>query len=385
MASGKASSLRTLARLFLRLGASAFGGPAAHIALLHDEVVLRRRWLTEQHFLDLMGATNLIPGPNSTEMVMHVGFERRRVKGLILSGACFILPAALIVGALAWAYVRYGTTPAARSLLYGVEPVVIAVVAQALFGLGRTAVKNVLLAALGAAVFALYFLGVNEIALLIGGGVLLMVLHAVRSRRARGAAAVLPLGVLPFGVLPGMKFAAAAVAVQADLVRLFLVFLKTGALLFGSGYVLLAFLRNDLVVQHGWLTGSQLVDAVAIGQLTPGPVFTTATFVGYLIAGMPGAVLATVAIFLPSFFFVGLLNPLIPKLRGSPLAAAFLDGINVCALALMAGVTYQLGRTALIDPLTVAIAGASLALLLRLRVNSTWLILGGAALGLAFR
>ncbi|MFL5801625.1 MAG: chromate efflux transporter [Roseiflexaceae bacterium] len=372
-------ALGEVAGLALRLGCTAFGGPAAHIAMLRDEVVERRRWLSDAHFLDLLGATNLIPGPNSTEMVIHIGYLRAGWRGLIVGGVCFILPAALIVLALAWAYVAYGATPAATWLLYGVKPVIIAVVVQALWGLGRSAVKSRLLGAVGLAVLALYLLDVNEIALLLGGGVLVMLIANLRrlrgAGRGRGLAAALLLGA------PNALLALAAGA-PVSLATLFLTFLKIGAVLYGSGYVLLAFLRNDFVERLGWLTDRQLLDAVAIGQVTPGPVFTTATFIGYIVAGAPGAALATVGIFLPSFLFVALTNPLIPRLRRSAWMGAFLDGVNVAAVGLMVAVTWELGRAAIVDWLTLALALIAAVLLLRFKVNSTWLIAGGGAAGL---
>ena len=308
-------ALGEVARLALRLGVTAFGGPAAHIAMLRDEVVERRRWLSDAHFLDLLGATNLIPGPNSTEMFIHIGYQRAGWRGLIVGGLCFIMPAALITLALAWAYVAYGATPAATWLLYGVKPVIIAVVVQALWGLGRSAVKSWLLGLVGLATLSLYLLGFNEIALLLGGGALVMLIGNLRRLRdakpGHGLGAALLLGA------PNALLAQAA-AVPISLTTLFLTSLKIGAVLYGSGYVLLAFLRNDFVERLGWLTNQQLLDAVAIGQVTPGPVFTTATFIGYIVAGTPGAVLATIGIFLPSFLFVALSNPLIPRLRRSP-------------------------------------------------------------------
>jgi chromate transporter len=379
-AAGGRGTAGEVALLALKLGFTAFGGPAAHIAMLRDEVVNRRKWVTDAHFLDMLGATNLIPGPNSTEMVIHIGQVRAGWRGLIAGGVCFILPAFLIVLALAWAYVQYGTTPTAEWLLYGIKPVIIAIVVQALWGLTRTAVKGWFLAAAGLATLALYLLGVNEIALLFGGGLLVMVAKNWRrvSRRS-AAAAVLPL----IGGAPawGIVFQAAS---SVSLVQLFLIFLKIGAVLYGSGYVLLAFLRNDLVIRTGWLTNQQLLDAVAIGQFTPGPVFTTATFIGYVLAGLPGAVLATVGIFLPSFAFVAAVNPLIPRLRASPWMGALLDGVNVVALGLMAGVTWELGRAAIIDWMTALLAILAAVLLIRFKINSAWLVLGGGLVGLAY-
>jgi chromate transporter len=378
-APGGRGALGEVALLALKLGVTAFGGPAAHIAMLRDEVVTRRKWLADAHFLDLLGATNLIPGPNSTEMVIHVGQVRAGWRGLIVGGVCFILPAFLIVLALARAYVQYGTTPTAEWLLYGIKPVIIAVVVQALWGLTRTAVKGPFLAAVGLATLALYLLGFNEIALLIGGGLLVMLVKNWRRMSRRGVAAALPL----LGSAPAWV-ATLQVSASVGLVRLFLIFLKIGAVLYGSGYVLLAFLRNDLVVRTGWLTSQQLLDAVAIGQFTPGPVFTTATFIGYVLAGLPGAVLATVGIFLPSFLFVAAVNPLIPRLRRSPWMGALLDGVNVAALGLMAAVIWELGRAAIVDWLTALLAVLAAVALIRFRINSAWLVLGGGLAGLAY-
>lgn len=373
------NALGDVIRLFLRLGFTAFGGPAAHIAMMHDEVVTRRRWMDEQHFLDLVGATNLIPGPNSTEMAIHIGYERAGWRGLVAAGLCFILPAVLIVLALAWAYVAYGNTPQGDALMVGIKPVIIAIVVQALYRLVPSALKGPLLAAVGIGALGLYLLGVNELLILFGGALLVVAIQAVR-RFPPTALALLPLTALP-RILPQLT-ATGAGSSAVPLDRLFLIFLKVGALLYGSGYVLLAFLRNDLVVTHGWLTDQQLLDAVAVGQFTPGPVFTTATFVGYVLAGVPGAVVATIGIFLPSFCFVALLARIMPHLRKAAWTAAFLDGINVAALGLMAGVTWQLGRAALIDPLTIGLAGVAAFLLFRYKVNSAWLVLAGGLIGL---
>jgi chromate transporter len=375
--------LAEVAGLALRLGFTAFGGPAAHIAMLHDEVVTRRKWLTEEHFLDLLGATNLIPGPNSTEMVIHVGRVRAGWPGLIAGGLGFILPAASIVLALAWAFVRYGTAPAAEWLLYGIKPVIIAVVVQALWNLGRAALKRPLLLALAAAVAALYLLGINELALLFGGGLLVMLVRNLRRLSARTAA---PLGgLLPLLAAPAAGWLPAGAAAAVDLRLLFLIFLKIGSVLYGSGYVLLAFLRSDFVVRLGWLTDRQLLDAVAVGQFTPGPVFTTATFIGYVLGGWAGAVLATVGIFLPSFVFVAAVNPLVPRLRRSPWLGALLDGVNAAALGLMAAVTWELGRAAIVDWVTLLLALLAGVLLVRLKLNSTWLVLGGGVFALLWR
>ncbi|HKZ70706.1 MAG TPA: chromate efflux transporter [Anaerolineales bacterium] len=315
-----AQRLSEVAALFLRLGLTAFGGPAAHIALMHTEVVKRRGWLTDQEFLDRVGATNLIPGPNSTEMAIHIGYLRAGWPGLVVGGACFILPATSIVMGLAWAYVRFGALPQVEGLLYGVKPVVVAIVAQAEWTLGRKAVKGLLTGIVGIAALMLYFLDVNEIALLFAGGLVVMV--AANLSRLRKSST--PLYLLPF---VGTSLAALA-ATPFSLPILFITFLKIGAVLYGSGYVLLAFLRADFVARLGWLTESQLLDAVAVGQVTPGPVFTTATFIGYILGGVPGALLATIGIFLPAFVVVAVSNPLIPRLRRSVWVSSLLDGVN---------------------------------------------------------
>ena len=373
-----AGSLSEVAALFLKLGFVAFGGPAAHIALMRDEVVTRRRWVTEQQFLDLLGASNLVPGPTSTELAIYLGYARAGWRGLVLAGTLFILPAALISLALAWIYVRYGSTPEAVWLLYGIKPVIIAVVVQAIWALARTAVKGWLLAAIGALVLGLYAAGVNEIVLLLGAGVLVMAARNAGRLRQRPRA----LALVPMLGAPALSTAGAA---AVDPVSLFFVFLKIGAVLYGSGYVLLAFLRNDFVVRLGWLTDQQLIDAVAVGQLTPGPVFTTATFIGYIVAGTSGAALSTVAIFLPSFVFVAIVYPLVPRLRGSAWMSAFLDGVNVAAIGLMLAVTWQLGRSAVVDGPSAALALVATILLLRWRINSVWLIAGAGVIGTVIR
>ena len=376
--------LREVAALMFRLGWSAFGGPAAHIAMLRAEVVRRRRWMTEQRFLDMVGAANLVPGPTSTQTVMHAGYARAGWPGLFVGGTLFIIPAALLVLAFAWLYVRFGTTTGGGWLLYGIKPVIIAVVVQALWGLGRTAVKSLFLAAVGVAVFALYLLGVNVIVVLFGGALLVMLVENARRIRTQRLAAS---GLIP---LPGTKIAAvfgvtAGAVVAYSGLRLFLTFLKIGAVLYGSGYVLLAFLRNDFVNRLGWLTNQQLLDAVAVGQFTPGPVFTTATFIGYVVGGFSGALLATLGIFLPAFLFVALSVPVLPHLRRSPWTAAALDGVNVAAVGLMAGVTWEIGRAALVDWFTAALAIIAAAILIRFKVNSAWLVLGGGIAGIVFR
>jgi chromate transporter len=378
----KQTSLWELARLFLKLGTIAFGGPAAHIAMMEDEVVRRRRWLSREKFLDVLGATNLIPGPNSTEMAIHIGYHRSGLPGLIIAGSCFILPAAILVSAFAWAYVRYGSLPQTTRVLYGVKPVIIAVVLQALWSLGRTAVKTQLLAVIGMGAVVLSFLRVNELLVLFVAGAVVAFVQwlSVRSKSsAKTNRSVFFL--ISFATLFQTTATPATAAASIGLWPLFLFFLKVGSVLFGSGYVLLAFLRRDLVERWHWLTNEQLLDAIAVGQVTPGPVFTTATFIGYLLAGPAGACAATIGIFLPAFIFVAVSGPLVPHIRRSVTAGAFLDGINVASLALMIVVTYELGRTALIDLPTVALLLISAVLLIRYRINSVWLVIGGALAG----
>ncbi len=370
MTEDKPTTLWEIARLFLKLGTTAFGGPAAHIAMLRQEVVERRGWISESEFLDHLGASNLIPGPTSTELVIYIGRRRGGWPGLLVAGTCFICPAAVMVGVIAWAYVRFGKLPAVSGLLYGVKPVVIAVILQALWKLGQTALKSVWLAIVGVAALGLSVFGVSPLVVLAVGGLLAVV---VSMDAARGKIAL------------GLLFQTSASSGGASAVGLWpilLVFMKIGAMVFGSGYVLLAFLRADLVQRLGWLNEKQLLDAVAMGQVTPGPVFTTATFLGYLLHGTSGAVAATVGIFLPAFVLVAISAPLIPKIRASRIASAALDGINVASLALMAVVTWQLGRAALIDWFTVALAVLSGASLFRFpRLNSAWLVLGAGVVG----
>ena len=376
----KSANLREIAALFLKLGATAFGGPAAHIAMMHSEVVEKRKWLSEEEYLDLLGATNLIPGPNSTEMAIHISFLRAGWPGLVIGGVSFIAPAMLIVGLLAWAYVEYGTLPKAEWLLYGVKPVVIAIILNALWKLGKKAVKSRITTAAGAAALILALLNVNLLLVLLLAGLAVMLasnfsmLKDSPPRGGKFSSFLLPLSGAGLLQLAARPF---------SLELLFLTFLKIGSVLYGSGYVLLAFLNTDFVTQFGWLTNQQLVDAVAIGQVTPGPVFTTATFIGYLLGGVPGALLATVGIFLPSFIFVALSNRLIPRMRDSAWVGGFLDGVNVAALALMAAVTWQLGQSSLIDTLSIGVGILSLLLLIYGKVNTTLLIFGGAAIGLA--
>jgi chromate transporter len=362
--------VRELALAFLRLGITAFGGPAAHIAMMENEFVRRRAWVDRAQFLDLVGAAGLIPGPSSTQVAIYVGYRRAGWRGLLMAGLCFILPAAVMVTAIAWAYVRFGRLPAVGGALYGVKAVIIAIVGQALVAFARTAVKSrwLLVLALGAAAGTV--MGAPPGAVLVIAGIASAATRAVR--RAGPDASLL--------VWTGWG-TSTVLGATGTLGKLFLIFLKIGAVVFGSGYVLLAFLRVDLVERTHWLTEAQLIDAVAVGQFTPGPVFTTATFVGYVVAGLPGALVATVGIFLPSFVLVASSGPLIPRLRQSDVAGAFLDGINVASLALMAVVGVSLARTALVDIPTISLASTSALALSRWRINSAWLVLGGGATG----
>jgi len=357
--------------VFLKLGTTAFGGPAAHIAMLQQEVVEWRGWISQDEFLDHLGASNLIPGPTSTELVMHIGRKRGGWLGLVVAGTCFILPAAVMAGIIAWAYVRYGKLPAVSGLLYGVKPVVIAIILQAIWKLGRTAVKNGWLAIAGVIALGLSIVGVAPLLVLAAGALLAL---AMELKQIRGKNAL--LGFVTVTPATGVA--------TAGLWPIFLVFVKIGAMVFGSGYVLLAFLRADLVERLGWVTQQQLLDAVAVGQITPGPVFTMATFLGFVLRGTSGAVAATVGIFVPAFVFVAISAPLIPRIRASRVAGAALDGINVASLALMAVVTWQLGRSALVDATTAAVALVSLvALFVFPQLNSAWLIAGAGLLGAA--
>jgi chromate transporter len=365
-----------LVLVFLRIGSTAFGGPAAHIAMMRHELVERRRWLDDQHFLDLLGATNLIPGPNSSEMAMHIGYVRAGVWGLIAAGLAFLAPAMLIVLILAWLYVEYGTTPAAGWLMIGIKPVIIPLVALALWSLGQKAVKGRLTALVGLITLVLYFERINFVLLLIGSGLAVMLIQ--NAPRLRGLLWLsLPL------VGSGLTIPASAAAPAGySLLKLALIFLKIGALLYGSGYVLFAFMHADLVEHNRWLTEQQLVDAIAIGQMTPGPLSTSATFVGYLLDGVPGALIATGAIYLPAFVIVAISNPLIPRLRRSAWAGSFLDGVNVAALGLMAAVTWELARAAFPDLYTVVVGALAAVLVFYFRLNSIWIVLFGGLMGL---
>ena len=350
---------------------------------MQQEIVERRKWLTKETFLDLLGASNLVPGPSSTELAIHIGFRLARWRGLLLAGVCFILPAFLLVMGIAWAYMRFGRLPQVAGVLYGVKPVVIAIVLQALWNLGRTALKTRFLAGVGIVASVIAFLNVSPVLILFGAGGLSGGRYWL-TKKERGSVAPLfwLLCLLTALVTLPVLFSHLTPSSSVNRSALFWVFLKFGSVVYGSGYVLLAFLRADLVARLHWLTSAQLLDAIAVGQVTPGPVFTTATFIGFVLGGPGGAVIATLGMFLPAFLFVAISSPLVKGLRRSPIAGAFLDGVNVASLALMAVVTWELGRAALVDGVTVALALTSAVLLLRYRVNSLWLVLGGAGIGL---
>src|SRR5208282_2528741 len=364
-------TLREIAREFLRLGFVAYGGPAAHIAMMEERFVRQRAWVTRERFVDLVGAVNLLPGPSSTELAIYLGEIRGGVPGLIVAGACFILPAAVLVVALAWAYLRFGAVPQVAGLLFGIKPVVVALIAQAIWNLARTALKSTALAILAVCVVALAAWGVQALLLLIGAGILWKVVGAAKNL-AKTRAAI-------FGIV-GTGAAGAGSAIGA--ISVFLYFLKIGAVLFGSGYVLLAVLRSDLVVKMHWLSDAQLLDAIAVSQATPGPFFTVATFIGYLLAGWRGAAFATLGMFLPAFVYVGLTAGFLPRLRKSPVAGAFLDGVNAASVALMAYVGWQFARASLVNVPAVVLAIGSAVLVFRYKINSAWLVLGGAAAGI---
>jgi chromate transporter len=366
--------LAELAFAFLKLGTIAFGGPAAHIAMMEDEFVRKRQWITHAEFLDRLGAANLIPGPSSTEVAIFIGYSARGFPGLLIAGGCFIIPAMVLVTAIAAAYVRYASLPQVAGILFAVKPVVIAIVVQALWNLGRKAVKSKLLAFAGIVALPLSFLGIDPLIVLAATGMIAAGSLLIRKAN-QPSLHVLPVAWFGFG-------AAALDTVPVSVLRLFLAFLKIGAIIFGSGYVLLVFLRTEFITKLHWLTEHQLIDAVAVGQFTPGPVFTTATFIGYLVAGIPGALSATLGIFLPGFILVAISGPLIPKIRRSPLASAILDGVVVGSLALMAIVAWQLGRSAIVSWLTLLLAVVSFFLLVRFKISPAWLIGGAAIVGI---
>jgi chromate transporter len=381
--------LRELASVFLKLGTISFGGPAAHVAMMETEIVTKRQWVTPQQFLDMLGAANLVPGPTSTETAITVGFTRAGWSGLWVAGLSFIFPAALITGTFAWAYVRFGSLPQAASVLSGIKPAVLAIIALAICRLGRTAVKDFGLGVLAAIALAGFLYGLNPVVILFGGGVIGMLVKRASDLRTTSSLALavsanrwFPSSLRLTGARSGSLAAAGSLVLRPSVGQIGLFFLKVGTVLYGGGYVLLAFLEQGLVRQHMWLTHQQLLDAVAIGQFTPGPVLSTATFIGYILGGIPGAVVATVGIFLPSFFYVALLAPVLFRLRRSHWIGAFLDSVNACAVALMGGVTLRLAADALEGWRTWMVAGASLTVLLGWRVSPVWIVLGGGIAGL---
>ena len=362
------TSLKELAKLFTKLGLTAFGGPAAHIAMMQREVVDKRQWMDHGHFLDLIGATNLIPGPNSTEMAIHIGHERGGWKGLLVAGCCFVVPAVLITGVIAWLYQRYGQLPQVQPFIYGIKPAIIAIILAAVFPLAKKALKTVELGVIGVLALAASLMGLNEIFVLFGAGLAVLLLGLLR-RPGQTLNGVWPALLLDIPFF------------SATNLRIFLVFVKIGAILYGSGYVLFAFLDSELVAR-GLLARRQLVDAIAVGQLTPGPVFSSVTFIGWQMNGLPGAVMATVAVFLPSFLFVALLNPLVPRMRRSKLFSAFLDGVNVAAVAIIATVCIAFGRETVTDWRTILIAVLSLVVTFGFRkVNTAFVVLGSSIAG----
>ena len=364
------NKLKEIAFVFLKLGITAFGGPAAHIALMRQEVVIKRKWITEQHFLDLIGATNLIPGPNSTEMAIHIGHERGGWKGLLVAGFCFIIPAVLITGCFAWLYKSYGHLPRVQPFIYGIKPAIIAVIIAAVYPLAKKSLQTIELGIIGILVLLLSLMGFSEILLLFGAGFVAMGLAAIRLKRTNATISFIPLFLLNDNSFTSPKN-----------ISLFLSFLKIGAILYGSGYVLFAFLDAELV-SKGIITHQQLINAIAVGQFTPGPVFSSVTFIGYQVNGFNGAVVSTIAIFLPSFLFVALLNPLVRKMRGSQLFAAFLNAVNVASIALILVVCYQLGKDSLNNWREVSIAVCSAVILFRFRrINSVFIIIGGSLAG----
>jgi chromate transporter len=378
------SALKEIALLFLKLGTIGFGGPAATIAMMEDEVVRRRGWISREEFLDLMAAANVIPGPNSTELAIYLGHRRGGRSGLVLAGACFILPAAIIVTAIAWVYKRFGLLPQADAILHGIKPVVLAVVLQALWGFGRSSLKSRLLAFISVVGIVLGLAQVNELLILLVGGLAATSAAWIRNRLNKKGS--LLHGFHGIALLFASKVAAAtaSAATPFGLLSLFLFFVKVGSVLYGSGYVLLAFLQTDLVANWHWLTQNQLLDAIAVGQMTPGPLFTTATFIGYFLGGFRGAFWATVGIFLPAFTFVAVSGPIVLRIRRSALASSFLDGVVVTSLSLMTVVTFKLGRAALSDIFSLILLTGSFILLVRYRVNSAWLVLGGAVVGFLY-
>ena len=368
----KKKKLTEVAIVFLRLGCFAFGGPAAHIAMMEDEVVHKRKWMDRQHFLDLIGATNLIPGPNSTEMTMHCGHERAGILGLFVAGACFIFPAVVITGILAWFYTSYGQLPEVAPFILGIKPAVLAIIASAILKLGKKALKSWEIAIIGVLVLTVSLLGVNEVIALVSAGILGTLFFYSKSKLISAPKSIAPLFLFKIST---------ATLIKLSSLKIFWTFLKVGAILYGSGYVLFAYLDAELVTK-GWLTRLELMDAIAVGQFTPGPVLSTATFIGYQLGGFWGAITATLGIFLPSFLFVLILNPLVPKMRKSKVLGYFLDSVNIAAVAIMLSVLYVMSLDTLTDWKAVLIALISTVVIFGMKkINPMWVILGGSVLG----
>jgi chromate transporter len=366
------AEIKAIAKIFLKLGIIGFGGPAAHIAMMRDEVVVKRKWLTEQHFLDLIGATNLIPGPNSTEMAIHIGYEKGGWKGLIVAGLCFIVPAVLITGVFAWLYKQYGQLPAVQPFIYGIKPAIIAIILGAIFPLAKKSLISTELILIGLVVLICSLLNINEIYLLFGAAFFALFITYIRNNKQNNISSFLPLAVLQI---------TNTTILSATNANLFWIFLKIGALLYGSGYVLFAFLDTELVAT-GLLSRQQLIDAIAVGQLTPGPVFSTVTFIGYQINGFTGAIVSTIAIFLPSFIFVALLKPMVKKMRNSKLFSAFLDAVNAASVAIIVAVCFDMGKESITDWRTLFIAILSIVIAFGFRkINSAFVVLGGSIIG----
>lgn len=367
------NKLNEVARVFFKLGCIGFGGPAAHIAMMQDEVVTKRKWMSEQHFLDLIGATNLIPGPNSTEMAIHIGHERAGWKGLIVAGLCFILPAVFITGIFACLYKQYGQLPQVEQFIYGIKPAIIAIILAAVYPLLKKSLKTVELGIIGLIALTLSLFQVGEIFVMFGAGIFALLLSAIRTKGfSSGTKSIFPFTLLQ---IPNITF------LSVTNTNLFFIFLKIGAILYGSGYVLFAFIDTELVAK-GLLSRQQLIDAIAVGQFTPGPVFSSVTFIGYQIKGVWGAVISTIGIFLPSFLFVALLNPMVKKMRSSKLFASFLDAVNVASVAVIIAICYQMGKDTITDWRTILIAVLSIIISFSFRkINSALIVLGGSLAG----
>lgn len=367
---GKDNNLKEVAGVFLKLGVTAFGGPAAHIAMMQQEVVTKRKWMSEEHFLDLIGATNLIPGPNSTEMAIHIGQERAGWKGLIVAGLCFICPAVIITLCFAWLYKEYGQLPQVQPFIYGIKPAIISVILSAVFPLAKKSLKTIPLWIIGISVLMLSFLGINELFLLFGAGIIAMLFAIIRQKNTANS-------LIPITLLQIPDFS----SLSQSNIKLFLIFLKVGAILYGSGYVLFAFLDTELV-GRGLLTRQELLDAIAVGQFTPGPVFSSVTFIGYQINNWSGALVATLGIFFPSFIFVALLNPIVKMMRGSKIFSSFLDAVNIASIAIIINICYEMAKDSIADWKTIIIAVLCIILMFTFKkINSAWIVMLGAFLG----